>query len=123
MKRSLVISMILALAGSMGRPCLGQTRPAGNQALTLDEVFELLDKDHDGRISKAEATGPYAQRFAQWDVDGTGYATREQVRAFRAKAGIDDNGRRIGAATRRAVAQAVILKGPAVGSFCASQAW
>ena len=62
---------------------------------SLDELFASLDKDRDGRISQAEATGPYALRFSQWDANGDGFATRSEIHDFRLRLGIDDNGRRI----------------------------
>lgn len=63
--------------------------------LSLDALFTTLDRDHDGKISKAEATGSYAQRFAQWDANGDGFATRQEVHDFRTRLGIDDSGHRI----------------------------
>lgn len=62
---------------------------------SLDAVFAQLDRDHDGKISRAEATGPYAQRFAQWDADGDGFATRQEIHDYRTRLGIDDSGQRI----------------------------
>ena len=71
------------------------SKTKSSQAGTLDELFAVLDKDHDRRISQSEATGPYAQRFLQWDATGDGIATREEIHEFRASVGIDDNGQRI----------------------------
>ena len=73
--------------------------------LSLDELFALLDKDHDGRISKEEAGGTYAQRFLQWDANGDGFATREEIHNYRLRFGIDDNGNRIAGANAPAPAR------------------
>jgi hypothetical protein len=72
---------------------------SGAKVLSLDELFATLDKDHDGRISKEEAGAAYAQRFLQWDANGDGFATREEIHNYRLRFGIDDNGNRIAAAT------------------------
>lgn len=81
------------------------------RVVSLDELFTLLDTDHDGRLSKAEATGDYARRFAQWDANGDGFATRQEIHDFRLRLGIDDNGRRIASGTSSKAA--TILKEPA----------
>ncbi len=67
----------------------------GGRALALDDLFATLDKNHDVKISKEEATGTYAQRFSQWDADGDGFATRQEIHDFRLRLGVDDNGLRI----------------------------
>src|SRR4029078_11995007 len=67
--------------------------PRNGAAPSLDNLMNLLDKDHDGRISKAEATGNYAQRYSQWDANGDGYATRQEIHDYRTKRGITDAGR------------------------------
>lgn len=59
---------------------------------TLDEVFATLDKNHDGRITREEATGVYARRFSLWDSKGRGYVTRQDVHDFRIGRGINDDG-------------------------------
>lgn len=113
--------------------CPGQDRPAGTGAsapnansptgaMTLDQVIKSLDKDGDGQVSKAEATGNFAQRFASWDSNSDGFATRDEIQAFRRQRGIDDDGGRLapargnapGNTVRRPAASAnKILKEPA----------
>ncbi len=73
---------------------LADAQTAGT-TISLDALFTTLDRDHDGKISKTEATEPYAQRFAQWDENGDGFATRQEVHDFRTRLGIADSGRRI----------------------------
>ena len=105
--RFLLASALLSLA-----PAIAQTK--GGRGVTLDEIFAELDKDHDGKISKAEATGVFAARFADWDANGDGFATREEIRAYRLRFGLDDSGRKSAAPPRAAgSAAAVILKEPA----------
>jgi hypothetical protein len=72
----------------------GRGPARGGRVASLDELFATLDRDRDGRISRDEATGPYAQRFPQWDANGDGFATREEVHDFRQRLGIEDSGLR-----------------------------
>lgn len=103
----------------------GGTAPRGTQAQapSLDALMKQLDRNGDGKVAKAEATGAFQQRFASWDTDGDGFATREEIRAYRTSMGIDDAGQRTGGAGAsrpaggagngpRREATAVILKGP-----------
>jgi len=95
---------------------------AGAKVPSLDELFATLDKDHDGRISREEAGAAYAQRFSQWDANGDGFATREEIHNYRLRFGIDDDGNRIAGVTpppaaagnrrQRPAAAAVLLKEP-----------
>ena len=117
--------MICALAAGMLLVCAPilpaqETKAAPTQCgrgVSLDEIISSLDKNHDGKISKDEATGTFAQRFSQWDADGDGFATREEIRAYRLGFGIGDDGKQVAAAAPRAQrpagGTATILKEPA----------
>jgi hypothetical protein len=97
----LAISATFCLFATAQQSPAQQTQPTSRPSrgvATLDEVMAQLDKDHDGRVTKEEATGQYAQRFAQWDVKGKGYVTRQEIHDYRVSLGIDDNGQRTGAA-------------------------
>ncbi|MBI3879353.1 MAG: hypothetical protein HY301_04730 [Verrucomicrobia bacterium] len=140
--RVTMVAGLLALGGtihtaeaqSTNAPARGQA--GGGRAPSLDSIFTTLDKNKDGRISKEEATGNYAQRFSQWDADGDGFATRQEIHDYRLRLGIGDDGLRIAGAAaggtnaapaaagnagnnpraqggqRRATATATILKEP-----------
>lgn len=106
----LASAMIVAHIAMSATPTFSQDKPSDQKpaatdspaattsptaAVSLDQVMKTLDKDSDGRVSKAEATGQYAQRFANWDANSNGFATRDEIRAFRRQRGIDDDGGRL----------------------------
>ncbi|HEY2413677.1 MAG TPA: transglutaminase family protein [Pirellulaceae bacterium] len=73
------------------KPVATAAAPSGRLP-SLNEIFAQLDSDRDGRIAKAEAVGPYALRFSGWDINRDEFADRQEIRVFRARAGIDDQG-------------------------------
>jgi hypothetical protein len=91
----LIASVLLAATSPLA---LAQQPPA--PAVAPTNRAPTLDKDGDGRISKIEAVAPYDQRFAAWDADGDGFAQREEIRAYRTRLGIDDQGQRIAPANQ-----------------------
>jgi len=95
----LLLASQAALAQQPAAPAAGAAngKVRGTATPTLDNVFATLDKDRDGRISKDEATGMYAQRFSSWDANGDGFASRPEIRDFRARMGLDDDGRSVAA--------------------------
>jgi hypothetical protein len=116
-----VKALILAASVTIGLPAaapmiLAQPAPtttSSNAILTLDDLFALLDKNHDDIVTKDEATGIYARRFLLWDTDGRGWVTRQQIHDFRIAHGIDDDGQRIQPGDSAAPETASILKEPA----------
>ncbi len=59
-----------------------------NMAQKLEARFSAADKDHDGKLSKAEAKAGMprvAQYFEQIDTEHTGFITLAQIGAFMAK--------------------------------------
>jgi hypothetical protein len=101
--------MIVVQFAMSARPAFSQDKPPDRKpaavetpatttppasAVTLDQVLQSLDKDSDGRISRSEATGQFAQRFSSWDANSDGFATREEIQAFRKQRGLNDDGSR-----------------------------
>ncbi|HEY2414683.1 MAG TPA: hypothetical protein VGI40_20730 [Pirellulaceae bacterium] len=126
MKNSLVavllVFVLLVTSSRAQQPKAAQKGQGG--APTLDQLFAMLDRDRDGRIAKNESVGAYAQRFAAWDANGDGFASREEVRAYRAMLGFDDQGvydgksrppagQQKGGGPKAAPATAQLLKEPA----------
>ena len=65
-------------------PSLSSTDPADPVLLTgksLGILGKRLDKDGDGRVSKAEAGGTFAALHAQLDTNADGYVTADESRA------------------------------------------
>lgn len=91
---ALIIPVFQARAEDL-KPAPPAAPPAIGRALSLDVLMATFDKDHDGRISKAEAEGANVTRFSEWDANGDGFATRKEIRTFRLRMGIDDNGQRV----------------------------
>jgi hypothetical protein len=47
----------------------------------IDMMFQDMDTNHDGRISKSEWMAFYEKQFKQLDRNGDGFVTRDEVRA------------------------------------------
>lgn len=55
----------------------------GNVDMMLDGLFQRLDRNKDGKISKAEVVGrPIAEAFERLDRNGDGYLDRTEMRAW-----------------------------------------
>lgn len=46
---------------------------------TVDEIFEQMDKDEDGKLTKVEVKGYLQTNFTKIDTDENGFLTREEV--------------------------------------------
>ncbi|MGV7207429.1 EF-hand domain-containing protein [Oxalobacteraceae bacterium A2-2] len=75
----------LALAG---QAAVAQEDKAENMKKQLEARFAAADKDHDGKLSKAEAEAGMprlAKAFDKIDAEHTGYLTLAQVEAYMAQ--------------------------------------
>ena len=52
----------------------------GQEPPTVDEIFKQMDKDEDGKLSKAETKGPLKKQFAKIDTDEDGFLSKEEVK-------------------------------------------
>jgi Ca2+-binding EF-hand superfamily protein len=67
-----------------GKPVRGG-RPAGGPP-SVEHMFQVMDRDQDGELSKAEFRGP-SHVFTAADKDKNGRVTRAEMEAFRARTG------------------------------------
>ena len=46
---------------------------------TVEELFEQMDADEDGKLSKEEVKGPIKNDFTKIDTDEDGFLSKEEV--------------------------------------------
>jgi Ca2+-binding EF-hand superfamily protein len=104
MKRTVLLGAALlgagaAIAVTTAGMAAAQDRRGG---MGMDMMFERLDTDGDGRITRAEAAAARAARIAALDSDGDGIVTRDEAVAFARAEASDRAGRRAAAMFDRA---------------------
>ena len=57
----------------------GQGRGEGGRP-NIDQLFEQMDANNDGKLSIKEVKGPLAQNFSKVDVNDDGYLTKEELK-------------------------------------------
>ena len=87
---SLATAFLVLSMGAEAQP----NRPAGRGTL-LDRI-QAYDTNRDGKITRVEASGPLAQRFARMDANGDGVIDQGELRQLanrigRRRAGRDGN--------------------------------
>ncbi len=51
----------------------------GHKPPTVDEIFEQLDNDEDGKISEKEVKGPLKNDFSKIDTNEDGFISKEEL--------------------------------------------
>jgi len=51
------------------------------QKPSMEEIFEKMDADKDGKLSAEEVDGPLKEKFAVIDADADGFITKEEMEA------------------------------------------
>lgn len=46
---------------------------------TIEEMFNKMDENEDGKLSEKEAKGPLKRNFAEIDTDEDGFITKEEM--------------------------------------------
>lgn len=73
-----MVLMILMMAGNQ---VFGQEEKKDRRKTPPkpEQILKELDKDEDGKISRAEAKGPLKKHFAKIDADEDGYVSLEEL--------------------------------------------
>ncbi len=74
MKPRMIILLLLAAGGAV----MAQGNSDGRKPPTAAELISKLDKDGDGKISKAEFDGP-DEHFTQFDKNSDGYLSTDEI--------------------------------------------
>ncbi|UXH80735.1 EF-hand domain-containing protein [Roseateles amylovorans] len=85
---SLGVALVTALAMTAAAPAHAQDSKAAKAAQQLDARFAAADKDHDGKLTKAEAEAGMprvAKRFDEIDTTKSGAVTLQQIKAYGAE--------------------------------------
>jgi hypothetical protein len=72
LKRISVYAAVIAAGGLMYMPIIANAKEGGQRGA----VFEKIDADSDGQITKTELEAMGAARFARLDTDGDGFITQ-----------------------------------------------
>lgn len=72
--------MLLLLATSMSLAQSNERERQNNRRPSIDQLFEDLDANEDGKLSKAEIKGPLKRDFDKIDADEDGFLTREELK-------------------------------------------
>ena len=79
---------VSALAGGDNKASSGGSAASGASASGAEKMFQAMDKDGDGSVTKAEAQGtPHHEDFASLDKDSDGKLSREEHAAAPEHAG------------------------------------
>ena len=86
MKTKSILQLVLCSAlipfALQAKPQGGQSGGAGQgNRPNLKEMFNRLDADQSGTLSKEEAKGPMAKNFDKIDTDGNGELSKKELRA------------------------------------------
>jgi hypothetical protein len=57
----------------------GEQRRQGERP-NIDQLFEQMDENNDGKLSQKEVKGPLAQNFSKVDTNDDGYLTKEELK-------------------------------------------
>lgn len=78
--------VMLLLAATLSSPVYAADK-AKNESAQFDQMFNAVDTDHDGKISKPEAdlkAPAMGEAFEHIDTDHDGYLSKAEIKAFTA---------------------------------------
>ncbi len=87
MSRPLLALLIVGLLALLQPTVRGADKPADNPAVErrVHDVFERMDTNKDGKISKEEAKNFIAQNFDRIDANKDGFIDKDELRRFVAR--------------------------------------
>lgn len=71
-----------------------QGPPNGGERLSVDDLFEHMDSDNNGKLSKAEVKGPLAQDFSKIDTNNDTFLSKEELTTLSKRENQRPGGRR-----------------------------
>jgi Ca2+-binding EF-hand superfamily protein len=83
---ALTASFLAAGAASAASPTPGDAAPGSKHAEWRQQLFERIDTDHDGAISRAEYQAWIDGRFSRLDANGDGVVDADEIAASPATA-------------------------------------
>lgn len=78
-KSAVLTAMITVFFGANVHAQQPQGGQGQKEPPSVDEIFEQMDKDEDGKLSKKEIKGPLKNDFAKIDTDEDGYLSKEEL--------------------------------------------
>ena len=72
-------SVVLSVFASCKMNAQNQERRQGQDRPTVDEIFELMDENEDGKLSKEEIKGPLKRDFDKVDTNEDGFISKEEL--------------------------------------------
>lgn len=82
MKKFLIATTALVFAGTAGIAVAGHGHKDGEKRHHhVEKMFEKIDTNGDGVITKEESQAFHEKKFTKMDADGDGNVTKEEVKA------------------------------------------
>ncbi|WP_027391563.1 hypothetical protein [Aquimarina latercula] len=76
----LVMTLSLLLFSCKTNAQSKDEKKRGKERPTVEEIFEMMDKNEDGKLAKDEVKGPLERDFAKIDLDEDGFITKEELK-------------------------------------------
>ena len=78
LKKVMIIGLLTFL-GTFTIQAQSDQRQRSQERPSIDELFEQMDADEDGKLSKKEVKGPLKNDFSKIDTNEDGYLSKEEL--------------------------------------------
>ncbi len=76
----LMVSSFVSSCKSTNETTNSNARGKGNQGSpNIDQIFETMDVDKDGKLSETEVKGPLKNDFSKIDTNSDGFLSKEEI--------------------------------------------